>query len=52
MLITLIAALIILAYFIFKSARYGELKTAESSIMAVLSIGIAAYFIVFIVTAV
>ena len=49
MLITLIVALIILAYFIFKAARFGELKTAESSIMAVFSIGIAAYFILFII---
>jgi hypothetical protein len=45
-------ALIILAYFIFKAARYGELKIVESSIMAVLSIGITAYFILFIVTGV
>ena len=52
MLITLIVALIILAYFIFKAARFGELKVVESSVMAILCIGITAYFILFIVTGV
>lgn len=52
MLITLIVALIILAYFIFKAARFGRLKNTDASIMAVLSIGITAYFIFFIVISV
>ena len=52
MLMTLLVALIILAYFVFKAVRFGELKVVESSIMAVLSIGITAFFILFIVTGV
>ena len=52
MLITLLVALIVLAYFVFRAARFGELKAAEAGIMAVFSIGIAAYFILFIVTGV
>ena len=49
MLITLIVALIILAYFLFKSARFGKMNTAESSILSILSIGLVGYFIYFIV---
>ena len=49
MLITLIVALIILAYFLFKSARFGKINTAESSILSILSIGLVGYFIYFIV---
>ena len=52
MLITLIVALFILAYFIFKAARFGGLKKVESSIMAVFSIAVTGYFIFFIVTGV
>ncbi len=52
MLITLIVALIILAYFLFKSARFGKINTAESSILSILSIGLVGYFIYFIVSAV
>ena len=52
MLITLIVALIVLAYFLFKSSRFGKLDTAESSILSILSIGLVGYFIFFIVTAV
>ncbi len=52
MLIILLAALIILAYFLFKSCRFGELNITESSIMSILSIGLVGYFILFIVTAV
>ena len=48
MLITLIAAIIILAYFIFKAARFGELGKTESAIMAVFSIALTGYFIYFI----
>ncbi len=50
MLITLIVALIILAYFLFKSARFGKINTAESSILSILSIGLVRYFIYFIVS--
>jgi len=52
MLITLIVALIILAYFLFKSARFGKMNTAESSILSILSIGLVGYFIYFIVASV
>ena len=52
MLITLIVALIILAYFLFKSARFGKMSTAESSILSILSIGLVGYFIYFIVSGV
>lgn len=52
MLITIIVALIILSYFIFKAARFGRLKAGESAITAVLCIGIAGYLILFIVTGV
>ncbi|MCJ7472214.1 MAG: hypothetical protein MUP02_05335 [Actinobacteria bacterium] len=52
MLITLIVALIILAYFLFKSARFGKINTAESSILSILSIGMVGYFIYFIVSGV
>jgi hypothetical protein len=52
MLITLIVALIVLAYFLFKSARFGKMSTAESSILGVLSIGLTGYFIYFIVSGV
>ena len=52
MLITLIVALIILAYFLIKSARFGKINTAESSILSILSIGLVGYFIYFIVSAV
>ena len=52
MLITLIVALIILAYFLFKSARFGKTNTAESSILSILSIGLVGYFIYFIVSGV
>lgn len=50
MLITLIVGLIILAYFLFKAARFGKLNTAESAIMSILSIGLVGYFIFFMVT--
>lgn len=50
MLITLLVALIILAYFFLRAARFGKLKAAGAGIMAVFSIGITAYFILFIVT--
>ena len=52
MLITLIVALIILAYFLFKSARFGKINTSESSILSILSIGLVGYFIYFIVSGV
>ena len=52
MLITLIVALIILAYFLFKSARFGKINTPESSILSILSIGLVGYFIYFIVSGV
>jgi hypothetical protein len=52
MLITLIVALIILAFFMFRAIRFGELKKAESSIMAIFSIALTGYFIYFIVAGV
>ena len=52
MLITLIVALIILAYFLFKSARFGKINITESSILSILSIGLVGYFIYFIVSGV
>ena len=52
MLITLIVALIILAYFLFKSARFGKTNIVESSILSILSIGLVGYFIYFIVSGV
>jgi len=52
MLITLIVILVILAYFIFKAARFGALKSTEASIMAIFSISMTAYFILFIFQAV
>jgi len=52
MLIIIIAALIILSYFIFKAIRFGKLKNTESAMTAILCIGISVYFILFIVTGV
>ncbi len=52
MLIILFVALIILAYFLFKACRFGELNITESSIMSILSIGLVGYFIFFIAIAV
>ncbi len=52
MLITLLVALIVLAYFLFKSSRFGKLNITESSILSILSIGLVGYFIFFIVIAV
>jgi hypothetical protein len=48
MLITLIVGLIILAYFMFRAIRIGELKKVEFSIMAIFSIAFTGYFIYFI----
>ena len=52
MLITLIVALIILAYFVFRAARFGKLKKTEISIMAIFSIALTGYFIYFIIAGV
>jgi len=49
MLITIIVVSIILSYFIFKGCNIRKLKAYEAVIIAIIYIGITAYFILFIV---